>query len=71
MSVTIGCFYVVLVVYLVSMSVTIGCLWCCICTMSWIAHFESVNMTILFTHGAFGLSLSLEMVSKASFSSAS
>ena len=28
----------------VSMSVTIGCLWCCICAMAWIADCESVNI---------------------------
>ena len=27
----------------VSMSVTIGCLWCCICAMAWIADCESEN----------------------------
>ena len=35
----------------VSMSVTIGCLWCCNCAMTWNADRESVNMTMLFTHG--------------------
>ena len=28
----------------VSMSVTMGCLWCCICAMAWIADCESVNL---------------------------
>ena len=58
----------------VSMSVTIGCLWCCICAMAWIADCESVNITMFFTHGGLGLSQSLEMVCKAkriAFSSAS
>ena len=58
----------------VSMSVTIGCLWCCICAMDWIADCESVNMTMLFMHGRLGLPHSLEMVCKAeriAFSSAS
>ena len=53
---------------------TIGCLWCCICAMAWIADCESVKMTMLFTHGALGLSQSLEMVCKAeciAFTSAS
>ena len=49
----------------VSMSVTIGCLWCCICAMAWIADCESVNMTMLFTHVGLGLSQSFEMVCKA------
>ena len=55
-------------------SCAVGCLWCCICVMAWIADCESVNMTILFTHGRLGLSQSLEMVCKAeriAFSSAS
>ena len=34
----------------VSMSVTIGCLRCCICAMGWISDCETVNMTVLFTH---------------------
>ena len=66
-----GCLYIILVV---SMSVTIGCLWCCICAMAWIADCESVNMTILFTHVGLGLSQSSAMVWKAeciAFSSAS
>ena len=42
----------------VSMSVTIGCLWCCICAMAGIADCESVNKTMLFTHGGLGLSQS-------------
>ena len=53
----------------VSMSMTIGCLWCCICVMARI-----VKMTMLFTHGGLGLSQSLVMVCKAeriAFSSAS
>ena len=45
-----------LAVVVVSMSVTIGCLWCCICAMAWIADCESVNMTMLFTYGGLGLS---------------
>ena len=44
-----------------SMSVTIGCLWCCICAMAWLADCESVNMTMSFTHGGFGLSQSVKM----------
>ena len=58
----------------VSMSVTIGCLWCCICATPWIADCESVNLTMLFTHGGLGLTQSMEMVCKAeriAFSSAS
>ena len=57
----------------VSLSVTIGCLWCYICAMAWIADCESVNMTMLFTHGGLGSSQSSEMVYKAeriAFSSA-
>ena len=49
----------------VSMSVTIGCLWCCICAMDWIADCESVQMTMSFEHGGLVLSQSLEMVCKA------
>ena len=67
-----GCLHIILVV--ASISVTIGCLWCCICAMAWIADGESVNMTMLFTHGGIGLSQSSEMVCKAeriAFSSAS
>ena len=47
------------------MSVDIGCVWCCIYAMAWIADCESVNMTMLFTHGGLGLSQSLEMVCNA------
>ena len=57
----------------VSMSVTIGCLLCCIREMAGIAECESVNTTMLFAH-VLGLSQSLEMVCKAeriAFSSAS
>ena len=57
-------FYIILVVSIVSMSVTIGCLWCCICAMAWIADCESVKMTMLFTHGGMVLSQSLEVVCK-------
>ena len=32
----------------VSMSVTIGCLWFCICVVAWIADCESVNMMMFF-----------------------
>ena len=43
--------------------------------MAWIADCESVNMTILSTHGVLGLSQSLEMVcnkaERIAFSSAS
>ena len=49
----------------VSMSMTIGCFWCCICAMAWIADCESVNLTMLFTRGGLGLSQSLDMVCKA------
>ena len=39
---------------------TIGCLWCCVCAMDWIADCGSVKMTMLFTtHGGLGLSQSL------------
>ena len=58
----------------VSMSVAIGCLWCCICVMARIADCESVKMTMLFTHRGLGLSQPLEMVCNAeriAFSSAS
>ena len=48
-----------------SMSVNIGCLWCCICAMAWIADCECVNMTIIVTHGGYGLSRSLEMICKS------
>ena len=44
-------FWLCSLLVVVSMSVTIGCLWCCICAMAWIADCESVNMTMLFTHG--------------------
>ena len=43
---------------LVGMFVTIGCLWCCICAMAWIADSESVSTTMLFMHGGLGLSVS-------------
>ena len=62
------CLYIILVVLLVgclSMSVTIGCVWCCICSMAWIADCESINMTMLFTHGRLWLSQSSYMVCKA------
>ena len=49
----------------VSTSVTIVCLWCCICAMAWIADCQSVNMTMLFTHGGWRLSQLLDMVCKA------
>ena len=49
----------------VSMSVTIGCLWCCIYAMARIADCDSVKMTMLFLHGGLGLSQSLGMVCKA------
>ena len=59
------------------MSVTIGCLWCCnvclIYAMAWNADCEYVNLTMLCTHGGFGLSRSLAIVRKATriaFSSA-
>ena len=64
-----GRFYTSLWLYILlavdSMPVTIGCLWCVICAMAWIADCESVKMTMLFTHGGLGLSQSLEMVGKA------
>ena len=49
----------------VSMSMTIGCLWCYFCAMAWIGDCASVNMTMLLTPGGLGLSQSLEMVCKA------
>ena len=46
------------------MSVTIGYLWCCICTIALISGCECVNMTMLFTHGRLVLEHSLKMVCK-------
>ena len=49
----------------VSMSVTIGCMWWSICAMAWISDCESVNMTMLFMHEGLGWPQSLQMVCKA------